>query len=102
LLRDLGPEGRVLILRNHGAMTVGRSVGEAFCWMLRLETACRFQVDGLAGGVPVNELSDAMVRHARAQGRKLLGTGGVIEPGKLEWAALVRKLERERGAGWRS
>ncbi len=56
LVRDLGT-GRVLILRNHGAMTEGRSEGEAFCWMHRLETACSYQVDGMAGGAPLNELS---------------------------------------------
>jgi ribulose-5-phosphate 4-epimerase/fuculose-1-phosphate aldolase len=102
LVRDLGPEGRVLILRNHGAMTVGRSVGEAFCWMLRLETACRFQIDGLAGGVPLHELSEATVAHTRAQGRKFLGPGGFLEVGRVEWPGLVRKLERERGGGYRT
>lgn len=33
LVRDLGDNGRVVILRNHGAMTVGASVAEAFVWM---------------------------------------------------------------------
>jgi ribulose-5-phosphate 4-epimerase/fuculose-1-phosphate aldolase len=102
LVRDLGPDGRVLILRNHGALTVGRSVGEAFCWMLRLETACQFQIGGQAGGVPLHELSEATIRHTRAQGRKLLGPGGVIEVGKLEWPGLLRKLERERGSSYRT
>ena len=39
IVRDLG-DGRVVILRNHGALTVGESVAEAFCWMYRLEAAC--------------------------------------------------------------
>jgi ribulose-5-phosphate 4-epimerase/fuculose-1-phosphate aldolase len=102
LVRDLGPEGRVLILRNHGALSVGRSVGEAFCWMQRLETACQFQIDGQAGGVPLHELSEATIRHTRIQGRALLGPDGVIEVGKFEWPALLRKLERERGASYRT
>ena len=102
LLRDLGPEGRVLVLRNHGALTVGRSVGEAFCWMLRLETACQYQIDGQAGGVPLHELSDATIRHTRAQGRKFLGPGGFLEVGKVEWPGLLRKLERERGTSYRT
>ena len=102
LVRDLGPDGRVLILRNHGALTVGRSVGEAFCWMLRLETACKFQIDGQAGGVPLHQLSEATIRHTRAQGRKFLGPGGFLEVGKVEWPGLVRKLERERGDSYRS
>ena len=102
LVRDLGPEGRVLILRNHGALTVGRSVGEAFCWMLRLETACQFQIDGQAGGVPLHELSEATIRHTRAQGRKFLGKDSFLEVGKVEWPGLLRKLERERGTSYRT
>jgi ribulose-5-phosphate 4-epimerase/fuculose-1-phosphate aldolase len=102
LVRDLGPEGRVLVLRNHGAMTVGRSVGEAFCWMLRLETACQFQIDGMAGGAALRELSEATIAHTRAQGRKFLGPGGFLEVGKVEWPGLLRKLERERGSSWRT
>ncbi len=102
LVRDLGPEGRVLILRNHGALTVGRSVGEAFCWMLRLETACQYQIDGQAGGAPLHELSEATIRHTRAQGRKMLGPGGFLEVGKVEWPGLLRKLERERGTSYRT
>jgi hypothetical protein len=101
-VRDLGPEGRVLVLRNHGAMTVGRSVGEAFCWMLRLETACQFQIDGMAGGAALRELSEATIAHTRAQGRKFLGPGGFLEVGKVEWPGLLRKLERERGSNWRA
>ncbi|HVZ45654.1 MAG TPA: class II aldolase/adducin family protein [Ramlibacter sp.] len=102
LVRDLGPEGRVLILRNHGALTVGRTVGEAFCWMLRLETACRFQIDGQSGGVALHELSDATIAHTRAQGRRMLGPGGFMEVGRLEWPGLLRKLERERGTAYRT
>ena len=102
LVRDLGPEGRVLILRNHGALTVGRTVGEAFCWMLRLETACKYQIDGTAGGAPLHELSEATIQHTRAQGRKFLGPGGFLETGRVEWPGLLRKLERERGSAYRS
>lgn len=102
LVRDLGPDGRVLVLRNHGALTVGRSVGEAFCWMHRLETACEYQVRGLSGGVPLHELSEATIAHTRAQGRRMLGAGGFLEVGRYEWPGLIRKLERERGDSWRT
>lgn len=101
LVRDLGA-GRVMILRNHGALTVGRSVAEALCWMQRLETACRYQVDGLAGGVALHHLSEATIRHTRAQGSKMLGRGGFLECGKVEWPGLIRKLERERGTSYRT
>jgi len=102
IVRDLGPDGRIVILRNHGALTVGQSIGEAFVWMYRLEAACRYQIDGLAGGRELNWLSEADVAHAAKQGRKALGIGGWAEAGKLEWPALVRKLERERGTTYRT
>src|SRR5499426_1051701 len=49
IVQDLG-EKRILILRNHGLMTVGKTAGEAFVWMYRIETACRNQIDALSGG----------------------------------------------------
>jgi ribulose-5-phosphate 4-epimerase/fuculose-1-phosphate aldolase len=102
IVHDLGPSGRVLILRNHGAMTVGSSVAEAFCWMYRLEAACRYQVDGLSGGRNLRWLSPETVAHTAAQGQRVLGKGGFAEVGKLEWPGLLRKLERERGCSYRT
>src|SRR3546814_12381094 len=43
IVSDLG-KGEALILRNHGALTVGNTVGEAFNWMHRLELSCRSQL----------------------------------------------------------
>jgi hypothetical protein len=70
--------------------------------MLRLETACKYQIDGTSGGAPLHELSEATIAHTRAQGRKFLGPGGFLETGRVEWPGLLRKLERERGASYRS
>ena len=47
LLADLG-DGEALLLRNHGALVVGRTVGEAFNWAHRLELACRAQIGAMA------------------------------------------------------
>jgi ribulose-5-phosphate 4-epimerase/fuculose-1-phosphate aldolase len=102
LAADLGPTGRVMILRNHGALTVGRAVGEAFMWMQRLEAACRYQVKGMAGGGAMHILPEATLAHVIEQGRRVLGPGGFAECGKLEWPALLRKLERERGRTYAS
>lgn len=44
LVADLGPSARALILRNHGLVTLGRSVAEAFILMHNLERACRVQI----------------------------------------------------------
>ncbi len=102
IVRDLGPEGRAMILRNHGLLTVGRSVAETFCWMYRLEAACRYQVDGLSGSRPLRWLSPETVAHTAAQGQRILGPGGFAEVGRLEWAGLLRKLERDRGTSYRT
>lgn len=102
LVRDLGPEGRILVLNNHGAMTAGKNAAEAFTWMYRFEMACRFQVDGLAGGRELIWPSDRMIAHTREQGRKIFGAGGFFQPGMLEWPALLRKLERDRGTSYRT
>src|SRR5690242_16874229 len=55
LLRDLG-EGEALILRNHGLLTVGRTVGEAFNWMHRLELSCRSQLAAMATGAKISSV----------------------------------------------
>ncbi|MGE0800364.1 MAG: class II aldolase/adducin family protein [Lautropia sp.] len=102
IVRDLGPDGRVMLLCNHGALSAGRTVAEAWAWMYRLEAACRYQVDGLAGGRPLRWLSPEVVEHTAAQGRRILGPGGYAEVGALEWPGLIRKLERDRGRSFRS
>src|SRR4029434_4930709 len=51
LFRDLRPHS-VLIVRNHGLLTVGEDCAEAFSLMYSLEVACQVQVDTLASGRP--------------------------------------------------
>jgi ribulose-5-phosphate 4-epimerase/fuculose-1-phosphate aldolase len=89
LLRDLG-DGEALILRNHGLLTVGRTIGEAFNWMHRLELACRSQLAAMATGaklVPVPQpVLDATYMNYQPQTRRPYGV--------MEWPALLRKLDR--------
>ena len=54
LIADLGPTSRAMILRNHGLLTVGRTVSEAFILMLNLERACRVQVAIASTGEPIH------------------------------------------------
>ena len=49
LLRDLG-QGEALILRTHGLLTVGKTIGEAFNWMHRLDLTARSQLAAMASG----------------------------------------------------
>ena len=92
IVRDLG-EHRILILRNHGLLTVGDTVGEAFVWMYRIETACRQQIDALAGGSELMPISRETREKSVRQGRAMYGKGGFIEAGR-EWPALLRQLDR--------
>ena len=105
IVRDLGDEGRAVLLRNHGALTVGRSIAEAWVWNYRLEMACRMQVDAMscvAGGLTMKRLSDETVARTIEQGRQVLSPGGALPAGELEWPSLLRKLERERGTSYRT
>ncbi len=89
LLQDLG-QGEALILRNHGALTVGRTVGEAFNWMHRLELACRAQLAAMATGAPLRAVSPAVLEETWNNYQP-----GTRRPyGVMEWPALLRKLDR--------
>lgn len=100
IVGDLG-EKKLMILRNHGLLSVGKTMGEAFVWMYRLETACRMQIDALSAGAELNPISKATQERTIAQGLKMYGPGGFIEAG-LEWPALIRQLERVDGTGYRN
>ena len=94
LVRDLG-DGGMLILRNHGTLTVGASIGEMFARMYRLERACKFQITAMTGGAELNRIPGEIVNHTLEQGKEIYAQGGRGEGGKLMWAALLRKLDRE-------
>ena len=93
IVKDLG-DGTMMLLRNHGTLTVGATVGEAFARMNRLERACRFQVAALSSGSEPNPIPQEIVDYTARQGRDL-ATNGRGAGGKLLWSALKRKLDRE-------
>jgi ribulose-5-phosphate 4-epimerase/fuculose-1-phosphate aldolase len=90
LLMDLG-DHTAMMLKNHGLLTTGRTVAEAFIRLYRLERACQIQVDaGAAGTIAV--MGDNVAGKSRSQ---LDGFGGEITgQGELEFAALIRKLDK--------
>ncbi len=89
LVRDLGPR-TFMILRNHGTLTVGPSVADAFLAMFVLERACRIQVLAQSGGREVIRVPDAILAGIAAQGQAATrGLGG-----QLAWPGLLRKLDR--------
>lgn len=91
IVADLG-DRNALILRNHGTLTVGNSVAEAFLRMYFLERACEAQVLMLgAGRGGLNPPSAHAVETVRAQVRS--PQSRVIAE-KVAWPALLRKLDR--------
>ena len=103
LVSHLG-DGRILCLRNHGALTVGRSIGEAFAHMYRYEMACRYQVDTLAcvsAGLHLKIPSRSIIKRSIKLSAETLARGQVMETGR-EWPSLLRRLERERGTSYRT
>lgn len=89
LLRDLG-NSEALILRNHGALVVGRTVGEAFNWMHRLELSCRTQLAAMACNTPLAQVPQPVLEETWNNYQP-----GTRRPyGVMEWPALLRKLDR--------
>jgi len=89
LLADLGA-GEALILRNHGLLTVGKTIGEAFNWMHRLELTARSQLAAMATGAKLVTVGGKVLEETymnyQPQTRRPYGV--------MEWPALLRKLDR--------
>ena len=95
LIADLGATSRAMILRNHGLMTLGRTVAEAFILMLNLERACRVQVAIASTGEPIHPVPpDVCERTARqyASGDSVR-EAGKHDPNALEWRAMLQRIE---------
>ncbi len=89
LVSDLGDK-RAMILRNHGLLTIGASVADAFIMMYVLETACQIQVMAQSGGGELISVAAPIVQGIEAQAEKVTrGLGGA-----LIWPGLLRKLDR--------
>ena len=93
IVRDLG-DNRVLVLRNHGLLTVGRTVGEAFVWMYRAERACRMQLACQQAGVELVQIPKDVQDITIERNREANAPGGHRPVGIREWPALLRKLDR--------
>lgn len=78
-----------MLLRNHGTLTVGRTVAEAYVLMATLLKACEIQIQAQACGAALIVPDPAIAARTAEQ----LFDGGAVE-GVLEWPALLRKLDR--------
>ena len=88
LVRDLGDKP-AMILRNHGTLAVGTSVGDAFQTMYFLERACAIQVAASAGNadlsIPGRTVQDTVAK-------QVTSLGDIAD--RLLWPAMLRKLDR--------
>nr|XP_046230188.1 alpha-adducin isoform X11 [Scatophagus argus] len=97
--RNLGRNSKVLILRNHGLVSVGETVEEAFYYIHNLVTACEIQVRTLAsaGGPDNLVMLDPGKYKARSRVPEPAGDGSSTHPkwqvGEQEFEALMRMLD---------
>ncbi|XP_053195631.1 alpha-adducin isoform X2 [Scomber japonicus] len=97
--RSLGPTSKVLILRNHGLVSVGETVEEAFYYIHNLVTACEIQVRTLAsaGGPDYLVFLDPEKYKSRPRVPEPAGDGSSTYPkwqvGEQEFEALMRMLD---------
>ncbi len=96
LVADFGDKN-YLMLRNHGLLTVGKTIADAFLNMYIFEAACTVQVRAMAGGAALRAIQPSIIANAMEQARVVTKSLG----GLLAWPALLRKLERE-DASYRS
>ncbi|WP_374522787.1 class II aldolase/adducin family protein [Hydrogenophaga sp.] len=89
LQADLG-QANFLVLRNHGLLTVGRGVAEAFLNMYTFENTCRIQVDALAGGGELTQVNPSIL----ANMGEVMKVATAGQGAQLAWPALLRKVER--------
>lgn len=91
LVADIGDKN-AMILRNHGTLTVGATVAQAFLRMYFLERACEAQVHMLAAGRDgLNNPNQGVAEKVEQQSRPE-GMGALAQT--LAWPALLRKLDR--------
>lgn len=90
LVADIGDK-TFLMLRNHGLLTVGPTVADAFLSMYTFESVCAIQVRAQAGGGELVTVAPEIIATAQAQARVVTkGLGGGIA-----WPALLRRLDRQ-------
>jgi ribulose-5-phosphate 4-epimerase/fuculose-1-phosphate aldolase len=89
LVKDLGDK-KVMILRNHGLLTAGRTIPETFFLMYYLDRACEIQVTAQSASTKLIIPSESVCEHAAQQ--QNIDDENL---GQLEWTALMRMLDRE-------
>jgi ribulose-5-phosphate 4-epimerase/fuculose-1-phosphate aldolase len=90
LQHDLG-QANFMLLRNHGGLTVGETIGDAFMHMYDLTRACQVQLQIMATGMKPVEVDQSIVDGIKAQAN-IVHTG--LTGGQKSWPAMLRKVYR--------
>ena len=88
LVRDLG-DSNFFMLRNHGLLTVGETVADAFLFMYIFEAACAIQLRA-QGSPKLIPIDPRIIAGAQAQAKQVTRGAGAA----LVWPGLLRKLDR--------
>ncbi len=91
LVRDLGAHD-AMVMRNHGLLTCGATIQQAFNTMYQLELSCRSQVDALGAGAELTMPGENVLAHTA----HLYQPGARRPYGVLEWPAMLRYLAAEQ------
>ncbi len=91
LVRDLGPHD-AMVMRNHGLLTCGATIQQAFNTMYQLELSCRSQVDAMAARTELTMPGENVLAHTA----HLYQPGARRPYGVLEWPAMLRLLAAEQ------
>lgn len=90
LQQNLG-RSKNLVLRNHGLLTCGRDVAEAFLTMHTLQRCCEIQISAQAGGGELIPIPQSILDGAIESMRQVTKGAGA----NLAWPALLRKAQRD-------
>jgi ribulose-5-phosphate 4-epimerase/fuculose-1-phosphate aldolase len=91
IVSDLG-DRRTMIMRNHGLLAVGRTLGETFHFMGKLIGASELLERALATGVKLRPLTEEIIGVAQRQTKARYSNKPL---GELEWRMRIRRLERQ-------
>jgi len=89
LVQSLG-NNTFLMLRNHGLLTVGATIADAFLAMYLFETTCAIQLRAQSGGGELVHVPPMIIATAQQQAAQVTRNLG----GQLAWPGLLRKLDR--------
>lgn len=92
IIADLGDK-LTMIMWNHGVLSVGRTIGEAFAYMRKLIDACDLQVRLMSTGGEIRPVPEQALAFTRQQIAEKRG-GGNKPYGDLEWQMYMRLAER--------